>query len=101
VKSGKKLFMTLTPNHLEQDRMQRVIVLSSHGCIWCERLKEFLTQHGVGYLELNIDDNETAAEIAASQQFMKMPQVLADGRFIGGHDATISYFNKQQEKHNG
>jgi glutaredoxin len=81
--------------------MQRVIVLSSNSCVWCEKIKEFLTQHDIEYLELNIDNNETAAEIATSQQFIKMPQVLADGCFIGGHDATIAYFNKQQEKHNG
>ena len=73
--------------------MQRVIVFSKNSCVWCEDLKTFLRAKGVTFLELNIEENETAGEIAISQQFVKMPQVLADGRIIGGHDATINYFN--------
>jgi glutaredoxin len=77
--------------------MQQVIVFSKNLCHWCDDLKLFLRANNISFLELNIDDNETAGEIAISQQFKTMPQVLADGRFIGGHDATIAYFNKQQE----
>lgn len=73
--------------------MHRVIVFSKDSCQWCDGIKMFLKRHQVEFLELNIEHNETAAEIAISQQFKTMPQVFADGKLIGGHDDTVSYYN--------
>lgn len=68
--------------------MKSIVVFSKNNCVWCDRLKELLKAKRIGYTELNIDEDETAMNLAIAFKFQTMPQVISDREFLGGYQET-------------
>ena len=64
-----------------------VIVYSSPTCSYCNMLKEFLSQRGVGFEERDVSRNPTAAqELVNRTGQMGVPVTIIDGQMIVGFD---------------
>jgi glutaredoxin len=81
--------------------MKKVVVFSKNNCPWCVKVKKLLNSFGVKFVELNIEENDTAADLAIAWQFKTMPQVIADDKFIGGYEATHLYLVESRKMSNG
>lgn len=60
-------------------------VLTSPSCPVCKTLKEYLKEHNVKFIEIDVTENQ---EERASLEVLTLPQVKVDGR------ETIISFNK-------
>jgi hypothetical protein len=64
---GLKKILTST---LEDDFMDTIILYTTHGCTYCQRVKEFLSERDVGYSEHNIEDDPDAR-----REMMEIPGI--------------------------
>ena len=66
-------------------RVAGVIVYTTEPCGFCAQAKALLTARGVDYAEVNLArDADGRAELVATTGQLTFPQVLVDGRSIGG-----------------
>ncbi|MBI2579635.1 MAG: glutathione S-transferase N-terminal domain-containing protein [Candidatus Aenigmarchaeota archaeon] len=67
--------------------MHSVSIYTTTTCHFCKLAKEFFSQNGVKYKEINVEDNEKAQEemIEKSGQ-MGVPVIDIDGKIIAGFD---------------
>lgn len=56
-----------------------VTLYTSYDCIWCVKAKEYLSQHGVPYIEKNVEDDEAIAREALTLAGRKGVPVIAVG----------------------
>ncbi|MEA3285545.1 MAG: glutaredoxin domain-containing protein [Synergistota bacterium] len=64
-----------------------VKVYSTQSCIWCKRVKEYLTEKGVEFEPIDVGaDREAAKQMVAKTGQMGVPVIDVDGRFIVGFD---------------
>jgi glutaredoxin 3 len=65
--------------------MSRMTIYTTDTCSFCSRVKGLLQTHGVEYEEINLTrDPDGRAQLAKRTGMMSFPQVLIDGRLIGG-----------------
>ncbi|HEV3283737.1 MAG TPA: glutaredoxin domain-containing protein [Solirubrobacteraceae bacterium] len=65
--------------------MREITVYSTDACSFCSRVKGLLETHGVTFLEINLSkDPAGRAELAARTGMMSFPQVLINGKLLGG-----------------
>jgi glutaredoxin 3 len=65
--------------------MSRITIYTTDTCSFCSRVKGLLQTHGVVYEEVNLTrDPDSRAELSQRTGMMSFPQVLIDGRPIGG-----------------
>ncbi|HEX4466486.1 MAG TPA: glutaredoxin [Solirubrobacteraceae bacterium] len=65
--------------------MSNVIVYTTDPCSFCARVKGILAKNGVDFDEINLArDPEGRAELVRLTGMMSFPQVVVDGRSIGG-----------------
>ena len=64
--------------------MDTVTMYTTKWCPDCRRVKSFLTQRGVAYREVNIDEDESAEEIVlkVNSGRRKVPTLEIGGRFF-------------------
>lgn len=65
----------------------RVVVYSTSWCPWCTRAKALLERHGVAFREIDAEREwgpRFRAEIEARTGGRTVPQIVIDGRPIGG-----------------
>ena len=70
------------------DPNARVIIYSTSWCPWCTRAKELLDSRGIAYSEIDGEKEWGARfrdEIFARTGGMTVPQVVIDGKPIGGY----------------
>ncbi len=66
--------------------MNRITVYTTEPCSFCNRVKGLLTARGLDFSEVNLSkDPAGRVELARSTGMMSFPQVLIDGRLIGGY----------------
>lgn len=67
----------------------KVKIYTTSTCIWCVRVKEFLKENNVQFEEVNVGENQQAAEemVKKSGQ-MGVPVTEIDGEIIVGFDET-------------
>ncbi|NDG84558.1 MAG: glutaredoxin [Proteobacteria bacterium] len=67
--------------------MKKVTVYSMQNCPYCVKAKALLTQRGVAFETIMIDDwSDDQWEAFAKSSGMKtVPQVYVDGKLIGGY----------------
>ena len=67
--------------------MHSVSIYTTNTCHFCKLAKEFFSQNGVKYKEINVEDDEKAQEemIEKSGQ-MGVPVIDIDGKIIIGFD---------------
>jgi glutaredoxin 3 len=65
--------------------MSEITVYSTEPCSFCARVKGMLQAHGVEYSEVNLSkDPQGRVELAGRTGMMTFPQVLIDGKLLGG-----------------
>ena len=67
----------------------RVVVYSTSWCPWCHRAKELLQREGVAFQEIDGEaewGNRFRDEIETRTGGRTVPQIVVDGRPIGGYE---------------
>jgi glutaredoxin 3 len=65
--------------------MTRLTVYTTEPCGYCRTAKALLDRRGIPYDEINLSkDAEGRAELVARTGMMTFPQVMIDGRTLGG-----------------
>jgi glutaredoxin 3 len=66
--------------------MSVVTVYTTDPCSFCTRTKGLLSSHGVDFREVNLTrDPEGRVELVRRTGMMTFPQIVADGRLVGGY----------------
>jgi glutaredoxin 3 len=69
--------------------MGKITVYTTEPCAYCARVKGLLRSRGLEFAEINLSkDPEGRMELAAKTGMMTFPQVLVDGRLVGGFNET-------------
>ncbi len=69
--------------------MSVITVYTTEPCAYCARVKGLLKSHGLEFAEVNLSkDPGGRVELAAKTGMMTFPQVLVDGRLVGGFNET-------------
>jgi len=64
-------------------------VYTTEPCAFCAQVKGLLRSRGLEFAEVNLQrDPEGRADLARKTGMMTFPQVLVDGRLIGGFNET-------------
>ena len=65
--------------------MSEITVYSTEPCSFCARVKGMLQARGVEFSEVNLaKDPQGRVELASRTGMMTFPQVLIDGKLLGG-----------------
>ncbi|HWY90803.1 MAG TPA: glutaredoxin [Solirubrobacteraceae bacterium] len=65
--------------------MSEITIYSTDPCSFCARVKGMLQAHGVEFSEVNLSkDPQGRVELASRTGMMTFPQVLIDGKLLGG-----------------
>lgn len=65
--------------------MSEITVYSTEPCSFCRRVKGMLQARGVEFAEVNLSrDPQGRVELASRTGMMTFPQVLIDGKLLGG-----------------
>ena len=74
--------------HLRPDQksLGPVLMLARHGCPFCARAKEMLTDRGIAFDAIYLGDELTMQGVKAASGAAKVPQVFVDGKLVGGSD---------------
>ena len=71
----------------------QVIVWSKYNCPFCDQAKMLLAQKGIKFEERKIGDGYTREDLLESVPTARtVPQILIDGKSIGGFTDLKSYF---------
>ncbi|PIE54363.1 MAG: NrdH-redoxin [Dethiosulfovibrio peptidovorans] len=66
-----------------------VTVYSTSTCIWCKKVKQYLTDKGVEFNSIDVGANrEAGKKMIAETGQMGVPVIDIDGRYIVGFDKT-------------
>jgi glutaredoxin-like protein len=68
-----------------------VTLFARNGCPYCARAKRLLSEHGIEYEEITLNDRVTMRSVQAVASAQKVPQVFINGKLIGGADQLESY----------
>lgn len=69
--------------------MREITVYTTDCCSFCERVKGLLQARGLQFAEINLSrDPEGRVELVRKTGMTSFPQVLVDGRLIGGYAET-------------
>lgn len=84
-------------NHLAPDakKPNRISLLTKKGCPHCHRAKDLLTSKGLGFEEIELNNDITQKSLFAISGKTSTPQVFIDGSHIGGADDLEAYFAKE------
>jgi glutaredoxin-like YruB-family protein len=67
--------------------MPTVKIYTTPTCSWCKKTKEFLKSKKIKYTELDVSEDETAAqEMVKKSGQMGVPVLDIDGKIIVGYD---------------
>jgi len=72
-----------------------VAVFSREGCPFCARAKEALSNAGIPFEELVLNNDYTEQGLRAVSNAASVPQVFVDGKLIGGSDETIAWLKSR------
>lgn len=62
-------------------------VYSTQTCPWCRKLKDYLTDKGIEYEDIDVSaDQEAARQMVEKSGQMGVPQTEVNGKFIVGFD---------------
>jgi glutaredoxin 3 len=65
--------------------MSRITVYTTDPCSFCTRVKSLLSARGLDFTEVDLSrDSAGRVELAHKTGMMSFPQVLIDGRLLGG-----------------
>ena len=68
---------------------KRVVVYSTPSCPYCNKLKQYLTKHGIRFTDINVASNQqAAAEMVRKSGQRGVPQTDVNGQIIIGFDTA-------------
>lgn len=68
-------------------KTRRVKVYSTPGCPYCRRVKDFLRQKNIEFEDINVAENEEAADMIAEKTGqLGVPVTQVDEKFVVGDD---------------
>ena len=71
--------------------MSDVVVYTTDRCSFCVRVKMLLKARDIEFEEINLSGDPTAfVELAQRTGMMTLPQVMIDGRLVGGYQETAA-----------
>lgn len=71
----------------EVSTMPTVKIYTTPTCLWCKKTKEFLKSKKIKYTEIDVSEDETAAqEMVKKSGQMGVPVLDIDGKIIVGYD---------------
>lgn len=69
--------------------MPKIKVYSTQTCPWCHRLKEYLDEKKIKYDDVDVSENQEAAdEMVEKSGQMGVPQIEINGNIIVGFDKS-------------
>ena len=72
-------------------------VYSKYGCGYCDKVKQVLQLTGCSYVVYNLEEDYTREEfISEFGEGTTFPQVVVDGKKLGGSVETIKFLKEQQ-----
>ena len=72
-------------------------VYSKDGCGYCDKVKQVLELTGISYVVYNLGEDYTREEfISEFGEGTTFPQVVVDGKKLGGSVETIKFLKEQQ-----
>ena len=72
-------------------------VYSKDGCGYCDKVKQVLQLTGCSYVVYNLEEDYTREEfISEFGEGTTFPQVVVDGKRLGGSVETIKFLKEQQ-----
>ena len=72
-------------------------VYSKDGCGYCDKVKQVLQLTGCSYVVYNLEEDYTREEfISEFGEGTTFPQVVVDGKKLGGSVDTIKFLKEQQ-----
>ena len=68
--------------------MKKIKIYTTAQCPFCKNAKKLLQEKGIKFEEINIinDEAEMLNKLAKLSGIFTVPQIFADGKFIGGCD---------------
>ena len=74
------------------EAMSQITVYTTEPCGYCRVAKALLDKRGVAYEEINLaKDPEGRAELVRVTGMMTFPQVVIDGKSIGGYQELVAF----------
>jgi glutaredoxin 3 len=71
--------------------MAEIVVYTTDFCGYCNRVKSLLQAHALDFSEVNLSrDPEGRIELVDKTGMMTFPQVLVDGKLVGGFVETLA-----------
>lgn len=71
-------------------------VYSKENCIYCTKIKELLTFHGIAYEEKSLSAGYTKediqARVTADKKINTVPQVFVNNEYLGGYLEVVEFF---------
>lgn len=74
------------------------VIYSKDSCPFCVKAKKLLEQKGIEYTEkkLGVDVTKEDMFIFLGRTVKTVPQIVLDGKYIGGYTELDAYFSHQE-----
>ena len=71
------------------------VVYGTKSCGWCESVVRALKKHTTSITKVDVSEPDNLAEMKkfAGENARSVPQVVIDGKYIGGYTETERYLN--------
>jgi peroxiredoxin/glutaredoxin len=90
VSDADTMLKFLRPNRKE---LGPVLMLARHGCPYCAKAKEMLSDRGITFDAIYLGDELTMQGVKAASGAAKVPQVFVDGKLVGGSDQLEKFLS--------
>lgn len=71
-----------------------VVIITRSGCPFCEKAKKLLIENNIDYKEVTKESGVDSIVLRGLTGKKTYPQILIEGKLIGGSEELISYFKK-------
>ena len=69
---------------------KKVVIYSTPTCPYCKRAKDYLSQKGISYTDINVaQDKEKAKEMIDKSGQMGVPVIIIDGEIMVGFNQVL------------
>jgi glutathione-dependent peroxiredoxin len=90
VSDADTMLKFLRPNRKD---LGPVLMLARHGCPYCAKAKEMLSDRGITFDAVYLGDELTMQGVKAASGAAKVPQVFVDGKLVGGSDQLEKFLS--------
>ena len=73
----------------------KAIIYGTDKCTWCDKVAKRLQDAGIDITKVDVTDADNLTEMKkfAGKDAKTVPQVVIDGKYIGGYTETERYLN--------